>query len=112
MSEVLPGGIYSTVSHAHSDIVVFVPLVVHRSFVRDFAQRYGASLALARRLGVLWVVFVPYEVGLLLARVDGKSPVEYLHDEAQKARVREVARALLESAPLRLAAVRSQWQGS
>ncbi|MGH8676187.1 MAG: phosphotransferase family protein [Burkholderiales bacterium] len=50
--------------------------------------------------------------GLLLARVDGKSPVEYLHDEAQKARVRGVARALLESAPLRLAAVRSQWQGS
>lgn len=50
--------------------------------------------------------------GLLLARVDGKSPVEYLHDEASKARVRRVARALLVSAPSRLAAIREQWQGS
>jgi len=50
--------------------------------------------------------------GLLLARVDGKSPVEYLQDEASKARVRRVARALLLSAPSRLAAIREQWQGS
>jgi hypothetical protein len=50
--------------------------------------------------------------GLLLARVDGKSPVEYLQDEASKARVRRVARALLVSAPSRLAAIREQWQGS
>ena len=33
--------------------------------------------------------------GLLLARVDGKSPVEYLVDEAQRDTVRRVARALL-----------------
>jgi aminoglycoside phosphotransferase (APT) family kinase protein len=50
--------------------------------------------------------------GLLLARVDGKSPVEYLHDEASKARVRRVARALLACAPPRLAAIREQWPGS
>lgn len=33
--------------------------------------------------------------GLFLARVDGKSPVEYLTDEGSKDRVRRVARALL-----------------
>jgi len=33
--------------------------------------------------------------GLFLARVDGKSPVEYITDEADKNRVRRVARALL-----------------
>jgi len=50
--------------------------------------------------------------GLLLARVDGKSPVEYLQDEASKARVRRVARALLAASPPRLAAISGQWQGS
>ena len=50
--------------------------------------------------------------GLLLARVDGKSPVEYLQDEAQKDRVRRVARALLKSSPQRLSTVRERWQES
>jgi len=50
--------------------------------------------------------------GLLLARVDGKSPVEYLIEEAQKARVREVARALLLAPRDSLDAVRSAWQES
>jgi len=50
--------------------------------------------------------------GLLLARIDGKSPVEYVTEEAQKARVRSVARALLVSPPATLAAVRSAWQES
>ncbi len=50
--------------------------------------------------------------GLLLARVDGKSPVEYLTEETQKARVRRVARALLASPPARLAEVRTAWQES
>jgi len=50
--------------------------------------------------------------GLLLARVDGKSPVEYLQDEASKERVRQVARALLREAPATLAEVRQRWQGS
>jgi tRNA A-37 threonylcarbamoyl transferase component Bud32 len=38
--------------------------------------------------------------GLFLARVDGKSPVEYITAEADKERVRRVARALL-AAPVR-----------
>jgi aminoglycoside phosphotransferase (APT) family kinase protein len=48
--------------------------------------------------------------GLLLARVDGKSPVEYVTEEAQKARVREVARALLADPQDSLSAVRNAWQ--
>ena len=50
--------------------------------------------------------------GLLLARVDGKSPVEYLQHEAQKARVRQVARGLLGSPAQHLSAIRERWQGS
>ena len=50
--------------------------------------------------------------GLLLARIDGKSPVEYLQQEAQKVRVRRVARALLSTPPQRLETVRERWQES
>ncbi len=47
--------------------------------------------------------------GLLLARVDGKSPVEYLQKEGDKERVRRVARRLLATAPARLEQVRAAW---
>ena len=47
--------------------------------------------------------------GLFLARVDGKSPVEYLTEEHQKARVRRVARALLKNPPDRVKTVRLAW---
>ncbi|NNG05800.1 MAG: phosphotransferase [Inquilinus sp.] len=47
--------------------------------------------------------------GLFLARVDGKSPVEYLTDERDKDRVRRVARALLEDPVDRLSAIRDAW---
>ena len=47
--------------------------------------------------------------GLFLARVDGKSPVEYLTGEADKDRVRRVARALLATPADRLGAVRAAW---
>jgi aminoglycoside phosphotransferase (APT) family kinase protein len=50
--------------------------------------------------------------GLLLARVDGKSPVEYVTEEAQKERVRAVARALLLDPQDTLGAVRAAWRGS
>jgi aminoglycoside phosphotransferase (APT) family kinase protein len=49
--------------------------------------------------------------GLFLARVDGKSPVEYVTEERAKAQVRRVARALLASPPARLAEVRDAWAG-
>jgi len=48
--------------------------------------------------------------GLLLARVDGKSPVEYLTDDAQRDAVRRVARALLHDPPHRLQAVSDAWR--
>jgi len=47
--------------------------------------------------------------GLLLARVDGKSPVEYLRSAAQQESVRAVALELLRAQPARLASVREAW---
>ncbi len=47
--------------------------------------------------------------GLLLARVDGKSPVEYLSAERDKERVRRVARRLLAAPVGRLDEVRAAW---
>lgn len=47
--------------------------------------------------------------GLFLARVDGKSPVEYLTTEHDKARVRRMARALLARPVDRLSRVREAW---
>ncbi len=47
--------------------------------------------------------------GLLLGRIDGKSPVEYITEEADKARVRAVACPLIEDAPARLDDIRAAW---
>jgi tRNA A-37 threonylcarbamoyl transferase component Bud32 len=47
--------------------------------------------------------------GLLLARIDGKSPVEYLTTESDKNMVRRVARSLLASPPGCLAEIRQVW---
>jgi fructosamine-3-kinase len=47
--------------------------------------------------------------GLLLGRVDGKSPVEYLTEENDRALTRSVARALLAAPVDALAAVRATW---
>jgi aminoglycoside phosphotransferase (APT) family kinase protein len=49
---------------------------------------------------------------LLLARVDGKSPVEYLTQESQRQAVRRVARPLIASPVERLEQVRQAWQES
>lgn len=48
--------------------------------------------------------------GLFLARVDGKSPVEYITAEQDKARVRRVGRALLARPVDRLSLVRQAWE--
>ena len=50
--------------------------------------------------------------GLFLARVDGKSPVEYLTLESQKDQVRRTAIALLLSPPTRLVAVQAAWDAT
>ena len=50
---------------------------------------------------------------LLLARIDGKSPVEYLVGHSpQQALVRGVARPLIANAPVRLAAVAESWRAA
>lgn len=48
--------------------------------------------------------------GLFLARVDGKSPVEYLVEEGDRERVRGAATRWLKSPPATLAALREEWR--
>jgi len=48
--------------------------------------------------------------GLFLARIDGKSPVEYLTDDNDKNKVRRVARALLQDPVTRLNDVAEAWK--
>lgn len=48
--------------------------------------------------------------GLLLARVDGKSPVEYIRADAQRELVRRAARRLLVAPARRLADVSAAWR--
>jgi aminoglycoside phosphotransferase (APT) family kinase protein len=50
--------------------------------------------------------------GLLLARVDGKSPVEYLRTEAAKAPVRAFACRWLDAPAAKLADIRDAWRRS
>jgi len=47
---------------------------------------------------------------LFLARVDGKSPVEYITEDRDRDRVRRVARPLIETPPASLAGVRAAWE--
>ncbi len=49
--------------------------------------------------------------GMLLARIDGKSPVEYITDERDKDRVRRFSRGFLTQPAGRLAAMRAAWLG-
>jgi aminoglycoside phosphotransferase (APT) family kinase protein len=77
------------------------------------------ALAAAYLRGVDWEPVAALEAraaallpGLLLARVDGKSPVEYLHTEAQKGLVREFASRFLLSPARNLAELSRAWQGS
>jgi 5-methylthioribose kinase len=75
----------------------------------QYAERYfeaarGFWRALVAGLaGSRTVAFEPMTVrhlgGLMLARMDGKSPVEYIRDEAVKSRVRRTANRLLRERP-------------
>ena len=97
-------------------------LLLKRAWVPEAQADYldcFDALARAYLAGVNWESADALEAraasllpGLLLARVDGKSPVEYLQHEAQKARVRQVARGLLGSPAQHLSAIRERWQGS
>ena len=75
------------------------------------------ALASAYLSGVTWEPAIALEAraahllpGLLLGRVDGKSPVEYLTREDDRDRVRRVARALLLDPVDDLSRVRSAWE--
>ena len=75
------------------------------------------ALASTYRAGVTWEPAAELEAraahllpGLLLARVDGKSPVEYITSEDARNRVRGVARALLLDPVDDLSSVRSAWE--
>jgi aminoglycoside phosphotransferase (APT) family kinase protein len=82
---------------------------------RDFLNCFTA-MASAYRAAVTWESKDELErrtahllPGLFLARVDGKSPVEYLTKERDKDRVRRVATKLLNKPPARLEQVRVAW---
>jgi len=47
--------------------------------------------------------------GLFLARIDGKSPVEYVTEERDKRLVRQTARSLIKAPPTRLAEISESW---
>lgn len=75
-----------------------------------------AALADAHLAGVDWEDPLVFEAraahllpGLLLARVDGKSPVEYLTDDSDREMVRRVAARLLTAPVDRLAKVAAAW---
>jgi aminoglycoside phosphotransferase (APT) family kinase protein len=76
-----------------------------------------ASLAEAYRPHAAWEPWADLETrtarllpALMLARIDGKSPVEYLGDEPAKAKVRAFARNLLVSPVHSLSAIAAQWR--
>jgi aminoglycoside phosphotransferase (APT) family kinase protein len=81
------------------------------AFLRGFDRLADAYLA-----GVGWEPRAGIEArtarllpGLFLARIDGKSPVEYVADDADRDRVRATALPLIAEPPPTLAAIRSAW---
>lgn len=67
--------------------------------------------------GVLWESQAAIECriaallpALFLARIDGKSPVEYITEDRERQRVRETACPLVADAPQRIADVASRWR--
>jgi aminoglycoside phosphotransferase (APT) family kinase protein len=80
-------------------------------FLRAFdalAEAYlkGACWEPRTRLEARAAALLP---GLFLARIDGKSPVEYVTEARDKDKVRRIARALLLAPPARLADIRQAW---
>jgi 5-methylthioribose kinase len=86
----------------------------------QWRARYLAAfraLAEAHLAGVAWEPRDVFEArcarllpGLFLARVDGKSPVEYVTDEADRDRVRSCAGPLLRAPRTRLSEVAEAWR--
>ena len=89
-----------------------VDAVRHRRLPR-LLRRACRSLCRRDRLGAAAPRWRPRAAhllpGLFLARVDGKSPVEYITAEHDKDRVRRTARALLAHPVEALGDVRQAW---
>ena len=49
--------------------ILLPPLVVHRRLAWRFLREHALRAPLWRRLGVLWVIYVPYHAGVLVARL-------------------------------------------
>src|SRR5262249_52804906 len=88
----------------------------NRRAAAGFLQCF-AALAEAYRTGVAWEPWPVVEgrtarllPGLLLARIDGKSPVEYITEVGDKNMVRRVARQLLQAPMDRLDAILQAWR--
>jgi 5-methylthioribose kinase len=88
---------------------------------RPAAAAYLAAfdaLAASYLAGVTWEAPAETEAraarllaGLFLARIDGKSPVEYVTAEADRALVRGTALPFVTEPPRRLGAIRNAWAG-
>lgn len=81
----------------------------------DFLNCFDAMHE-AYRAGVTWESIADLEArasallpALFLARVDGKSPVDYIAEESDKERVRRIGRLLIRNAPTRLEIIRRTW---
>jgi len=84
------------------------PAPLRRAF-DALAEAYFAAAAFAPRetLEARAAALLP---GLFLARVDGKSPVEYITTDAERARVRAVATHFLLTPTDRLGAIYARWE--
>ncbi len=88
----------------------------------QWRARYLAAFRAAAEAYLAGVAWEPRDVfegrsawllpGLLLARVDGKSPVEYVTEEADRERIRACAKPLLLAPRTRLAEVAEAWRQS
>ncbi len=88
-------------------------------WVPAYAPAYLSSfdtLWLAYRTAIAWEAPEALEArvaallpGLFLARIDGKSPVEYVTTDEDKDRVRRVARPLIVNPPSSLSVMRAAW---
>ncbi len=83
-----------------------------RSSFDAFDAAYFARASAIERRAALEARAAALLPGLLLARIDGKSPVEYVTDEADRERVRAVAIPLIERAPASLHEVAARWSAS
>ena len=95
-------------------------LLLKGAWQPQWRNGYGAQfvgLVDAYRPHVTWEPWTAVEQraasllpALMLARIDGKSPVEYLNDETVRASVRRFARRRIERVPASLGAIVDDWR--